>query len=323
MNYLLLTALLLFSLLLALASGPVALPPWQLLEAFQHAGFERTLLVDIRLPRLLLAVGCAVALTSSGAALQGLFRNPMADAGLLGVSGGAALGAVSVMVWHAPRPTLPVAAFVGGLLFAGVVWRLSQSPTHSGRQTDMTVLLLAGLAMNALSGAGVAFLTSMADDLALRELTFWLFGSFGKAGWSELAYTLPLMALAAFMISRQHRALDQLLLGEREAFHLGLDVETCKRKLLLWSVLASSAVVSVAGMIGFVGLLLPHLIRLWRGPKHRFVLLGGMLLGGSLLLLADWACRVWFAPQELPIGILTALLGAPFFLYLLVRRRAG
>jgi iron complex transport system permease protein len=185
----------------------------------------------------------------------------------------------------------------------------------------VATMLLAGLALNALAGAGIGFFSFIADDLALRSLMFWMFGSLGKAGWDEIALAAPLLLAALLLIPRDARALDALLLGEAEAGHLGVEVECVKRRLLLLCVLAVATSVSLAGIIGFVGLIVPHLVRLWAGPGHRLLLPASALMGAALLVLADLGARTWLAPAELPIGVLTALVGGPFFLALIVRYR--
>ena len=308
--------------LLALALGPLHIPLSHVLGAlglpFSAEDFERAAVLQIRLPRTLLALLIGAALAQAGAAMQGVFRNPLAEPGLVGVSSGAALAAVSVIVLlHAPSWVLPMATFAGGLAAAWCVARIAQSLGY----TRVSTMLLAGLALNALAGAGIGFLAFIADDLALRSLTFWMFGSLGKAGWQELVLASPLLLGAVLLIPRDARALDALLLGEAEAGHLGVDVERMKRRLLLLCVLAVATSVSLAGIIGFVGLIVPHLIRLWAGPAHRLLLPASALLGAALLTLADLAARTVVAPAELPIGVLTALVGGPFFLALLIRYR--
>ncbi|MGQ7843660.1 FecCD family ABC transporter permease [Granulosicoccus sp. 3-233] len=282
---------------------------------------------SIRLPRVLMGVLVGASLAMCGAALQGLFRNPLADPALVGVSSGAALGAVSVIVLSgsvlqglarfAGAWLLPLAAFVGGVCVTLLVYRLA----HRGGRTAVTTLLLAGIAVGSLSSAVTGLLTYMADDFQLRTLTFWSMGSLGGATWSKLGAASILMLLALVLIPTQARALNALLLGESEAMHLGFDLERVKRCLILLIALAVGAAVSVSGIIGFVGLVTPHLIRLAVGPDHRLLLPASALLGASLLVLADLFARTIVAPSELPIGIVTALVGGPFFLWLLVRLR--
>lgn len=291
--------------------------------------YEVAALRDLRLPRVLLALLVGAALAQAGAAMQGVFRNPLADPGLVGVASGAALAAVASIVlstslWSegdhlALLQTFgtPVAAFCGGLLAAWLALRLAQS----GGYTHVATLLLAGLALNAIAGAGIGLLTQLASDAGLRAATFWLFGSLSKSGWPEIALGAPILIAVLLFLPTQARKLDALLLGEAEAGHLGIDVEVLKRRGLLLIVLAVAISVALAGIIGFVGLIVPHLIRMLAGPGHRLLLPASALGGAGLLVLADLASRTWIAPQELPVGILTALVGGPFFLALLLRYR--
>ncbi|EXJ16453.1 FecCD family ABC transporter permease [Imhoffiella purpurea] len=334
-----LLALLLLMLVVALLSiaiGPVTIPPAEVLRvvgdnlglpvgeiAPQHAA----VIESIRLPRTLLGLLVGAALAVAGAAMQGLFRNPLADPGLIGVSAGSALAAVCVIVLgeqglafltSALGPfSLPLAAFIGGLITTLVVYRLA---SRDG-QTSVTTLLLAGIAINALCGAGTGLLTYLADDQQLRNLTFWSMGSLGGASWSQVGSVALLIALPLIALPLLARTFNALLLGEAEAGHLGIAVQRMQRLIVALAALAVGAAVAVSGLIGFVGLVVPHLLRLAMGPDHRFLLPGAALLGGSLLLLADLLARTLVTPAELPIGILTALLGGPFFIALLMRQR--
>jgi iron complex transport system permease protein len=283
----------------------------------------RTVL-QLRLPRLVLGLLVGATLAICGAVMQGLFRNPLADPGLVGVSGGAAAGAAASVVltgslllpqWLA-RLATPLGAFVGAALAASAVLAVAR---RNGR-TSIASLLLAGLAINAISGAAIGFLLAVADPAQLRSITFWLFGSLGRAGWPEIAVVAPILALLLGCLSREARALDALLLGDAEAQHLGIDVAALRRRLLLMIVIAVGCAVSVTGLIGFVGLLVPHGVRLLRGAAHRRLLPAAALAGAALLCVADLAARLLFAPVEMPIGILTATIGGAFFLFLLVRR---
>lgn len=280
---------------------------------------------DLRLPRVLLALLVGASLACAGAAMQGLFRNPLADPGLVGVASGAALAAVATIVgsryislsstWL-PFAT-PIASFIGGLLAALLAERLANSAGY----TRSSTLLLAGLAINAIAGAGIGLLTQIAGDAALREAVFWLFGSLSKSGWAELGVAAPVLLAVLILLPRDARALNALLLGESEALHLGVNVEALKRRLTLLIVVAVAACVAMTGVIGFVGLIVPHLLRLVLGPDHRLLLPASALGGAALLAFADLASRTVLAPAELPIGILTALIGGPFFLALLIRLR--
>lgn len=281
---------------------------------------------QIRLPRALLGMAVGAVLALCGVAMQGLFRNPLADPGLVGVSSGAALGAALAIVgaalfgglpsWLAPW-LLSGCAFIGGLGVTALVFRLG---CRDG-ETRVATLLLAGIAVTALAGSGIGLFSYLADDAVLRSLTYWNLGSLNGASYARLWPLLLVAAAVALWLPRRAQALNALLLGESEARHLGFEVERLKRELVLCTALGVGAAVAAAGMIGFVGLAVPHLVRLITGPDHRRLLPAAALAGAALLLLADLAARLLLAPAELPIGILTALLGAPFFLYLLRRER--
>ncbi|MBE7466241.1 MAG: iron ABC transporter permease [Planctomycetes bacterium] len=324
---------------LAVGVGPKFIPPGKVLEALWNAlgfgnlsaesGLHAYIVAHIRLPRAVMAVLVGGALAVSGAAMQGLFRNPLADPGLIGVSGGAALAATFAIVlgssMFGPRFaafgkfTLPVAAFGGALATSLIVYAIARR----GGRTAMGTLLLAGVAIGALSGAAIGVLIYLADDQQLRTIQFWGLGSLGAASWDALALAGPLMVLSLFLIPRWSQKLNSLLLGEQEAVCLGTDVEGLKTRLMVVVAVAVGASVAMTGGIGFVGLVVPHLVRLMLGPDHRRLTPCSILLGGMLLLGADVAARSLHPPAEIPIGILTALLGAPFFLWLLLKRDTG
>ena len=288
---------------------------------------QKAVLWSIRLPRVLLAAVIGGGLGAAGAAMQALFRNPLADPSLTGVSGGAALAATSVIVMGAMWfqglasvlgvATLPLAAFGGGLVVSVIVYRLA---TRSGH-TSIAALLLAGIALNALAEAGIGLFTFVASDEQLRNLTFWRLGSVAGATWPVVAFVAPAILLAAAILVSQVRAYDALALGETEARYLGVRVERLKALTLVCCALAAGTAVAVSGMVLFVGLVAPHLIRLACGPAHRIVVPGGMLVGAILVAGADAVARTVAAPAELPLGVFTALIGVPFFIALLVRQR--
>jgi iron complex transport system permease protein len=332
-----LSLLCLLAIWLSLALGPVSLPLLDTGRAALHLmglpvaadNLEQAELIlgQIRLPRTLLGLATGGVLALSGVAMQGLFRNPLADPGLVGVSSGAALGAAFAIVGGAVMGGLPEAfgpyvlslcAFLGGLGVTALVYRLGR---RNG-QTHVATMLLAGIALTALSASAVGLFTYLADDATLRTLTFWNLGSLNGASYARLWPLLLVCAGVVAWLPRRARVLNALLLGESEAAHLGIDVERLKRELVFCTALGVGAAVAAAGMIGFVGLVVPHLVRLIAGPDHRILLPASVLAGGSLLLLADLVARLALAPAELPIGIVTAFIGAPFFLYLLVRGRA-
>lgn len=312
----------------SLTTGAVPLSFRQVIQALIHPqvghGLDNPLaqaiVWDIRLPRILLALLVGAVLAVCGAALQGIFRNPLADPGLIGVSGGAALAAGTVIVFAGAVISpiiLPLAAFLGALFATVLVVKVGQ--VHAS--TSVATVLLAGIALNAIAVAGIGLLSFLADDQALRDLTFWTLGSVGKAGWQDIAAALPLMLATLVYIPRQGLALNALLIGEAEAGHLGVRVEQLKRRILIAATLGVGAAVSLSGIIGFIGLIVPHLLRLMMGSDHRFLLPASALLGGTLLIVADTVSRVCVAPAELPVGILTALLGGPFFLWMIIQTR--
>ena len=321
--------------LLALGIGAVRVPPAQVLSALFGWHDEaltdtmRTVVQTVRLPRVLQGLLAGSALAVSGVLLQALFRNPLADPALIGVSAGAALGAVAVIVLGATLLvgvsrvlgvwTLPLAAFAGALLTALLVFALARRDGV----LDPTTMLLCGIAINALTGAGIGLLTYLASDEQLRNLTFWSLGSLGAATWGSLMGMAPVALVLLVGAPLLARPLNALLLGESEALHLGIAVERLKRWVITLAAAGAGAVVAVCGVIGFIGLIAPHMARLLAGPDHRVVLPLAALLGASLLTAGDLIARVAVRPAELPIGILTALLGAPFFLWLLRRREVA
>lgn len=332
-----LTLLCLLAIWLSLALGPVSLPLFDTLRAGARLiglpvagdGLEQAELIlgQIRLPRTLLGLAVGAVLALSGVAMQGLFRNPLADPGLVGVSAGAALGAAVAIVggsWMGGIPEafgpylLSLCAFLGGLGVTALVYRLGR---RDG-QTNVATMLLAGIALTALAGAAVGLFTYLADDATLRTLTFWNLGSLNGASYQRLWPLVLVTVGVSLWLPRRAQALNALLLGESEARHLGIEVEKLKRELVFCTALGVGAAVAAAGLIGFIGLVVPHLVRLLAGPDHRVLLPASLLAGASLLLFADLIARLALAPAELPIGIVTAFIGAPFFLYLLLRGRA-
>ena len=284
---------------------------------------------SIRLPRIVLALAVGAGLAVSGAAMQGLFRNPLADPGLIGVSAGAAAGAVVALVarWLLapvlgliPEPLLvPVAAFGGGLLATWIVYTIATRDGH----TSVATMLLAGIAVNAAAGALIGLMTYAADDAELRSLTLWTLGSVAAADWASALGCLAVVAAATCVFVRRHQSFDAFLLGETEAHSLGIDTQRFQRWTVALTAVVVGICVSFSGLIAFVGLVAPHIVRLWAGPSHRVVLPGAALLGGAMLVAADTLARTVVSPAELPIGIVTSLLGAPFFIALLMRRRGG
>ncbi|MGC4108755.1 MAG: iron ABC transporter permease [Thermomicrobiales bacterium] len=274
----------------------------------------------IRLPRVLMGAVAGAGLAVSGAALQGIFRNPLADPGLIGVSSGAALGAVTAIVLNVTILgiwTLPVFAFGAGVLVTALVYLIAR---HEGR-TEVVTLLLAGVAISAVIGAGVGLLITRATDQQIRTVTFWTMGSLGGTLWNQIGIVTVVTAVGIAVVMRSGQALNLLVLGEREARHLGVHVERTRTILMFTTAAMTGVSVAFTGAIGFVGLVVPHLVRLWLGPDHRRLLPCAALMGASLLLIADLVSRTIVQPLELPIGVVTSLIGGPFFLWLLIKTR--
>ena len=286
-------------------------------------------LLDLRLPRTLLAMFVGAALALAGAMMQGLFRNPLADPGIVGVSSGASLAAVSMIVlgnsvlggWYQflGMFALPISAFFGGLVATQILMVIASR--HG--TTAIATLLLAGIALGALTGAAMGILTYISDDRELRDLTLWSMGSLSGASWTKVIAIAPFALVLTVMLPGLVRALNGLLLGEAEAFHLGIDIETAKKKIVFLTAVAVGAAVAVAGIIGFVGIVVPHFVRMITGPDHRTLLPVSALLGGALVMLADVISRIIVAPAELPLGIIMAFIGSPVFLHLVLKRSSG
>ncbi|TOD62294.1 iron ABC transporter permease [Vibrio parahaemolyticus] len=282
---------------------------------------------EIRLPRTILCMFIGAILAICGVVMQGLFRNPLAEPGIIGVSAGAALGGAFAIVVFAefsqnhPQlmnlAALPLFAFLGGALTTVLVYWLGTNKFG----TSVTIMLLAGVAISALSGAAIGFLNFSADDQMLRDLTLWSMGSLAGANWAGIGLSSVTLVALLFWFHKKAMSLNALLLGESEARHLGVPVQKLKRQLILLSAVGVGVTVSICGAIGFIGLVIPHLGRMLAGPDHRTLLPISALLGALLLTCADMIARVLLAPAELPVGIVTALIGAPFFIYLLFQQR--
>jgi iron complex transport system permease protein len=326
---------LLIASIIALGSGPVAIAPADVLTilasglglAASPDELQSAVILSVRLPRIILAIASGAVLGVSGAALQALFRNPLADPELIGVSGGAACGAVAWIIFGAFAPlwmvaawSMPVAAFLAGLVTTSVVYVVARS----GPRADVATLLLAGLAMKALTGAILGYLIYLGTEQQVRALSFWLLGSLGGATWDTLIPALVLMTLAFALFIPLARPFDVMALGEVDASRLGVPVERVKRLSIAAVALGVGSSVALTGAFGFVGLLAPHLVRLLGGANNRFVVPAAALMGALLVTLADLIARTVVAPAELPIGVVTSALGAPFFFWLLrSRMRAG
>lgn len=317
-----LLAVLLLLLLLSAASGAVEIPLVELPRVVlghstaAEAELWRSIVLEVRLPRLLFAALAGAVLALAGAVMQALFRNPLAEPGLVGISSGASLGAVcAIVLGGGSFALLASSAFVGSLLATAAAYHLGR------RHPGMAGLLLAGIAINAVCGSLIGLFTYLADDNQLRSLTFWNMGSLAGASWPRLLVLLPLLLLLSALVLRYWRALNALLLGEREALHLGFPFKSIRRQLILLTALLIGPLVAATGGIGFVGLVVPHVVRMLLGADHRRLLPAAMLGGAIALVLADWLARTVVQPAELPIGIVTSLVGGPFFLWLLLSRR--
>lgn len=313
------------AVVVALISGAIPVSIVDLLSVDADRALQRTVLLEIRAPRILLAAAVGAALSVSGAALQGMFRNPLADPGLIGVSGGAAVGAITmivlgggIVVSAALMPWLVPAAAIGGS--ATVTLFLYVFAQRFGN-FSVTTMLLAGIAINALATVAIGAFQFLSDDTQLRTLTFWLLGSFGRATWTSVLPALAVVGIAVTVLVQSSRQLDILQLGEAEAKYAGVDTDRLKKRVILAAAAAVGASVAVSGIINFVGLIVPHLVRLLGGASHRYVLLGSALLGASLAVVADAIARTIVIPAELPVGLVTSALGAPFFLWLISRVR--
>jgi len=315
--------------LLSAAIGAYSIPIGDVLGSLQHRiglggqpldRVGESVLWNVRLPRVVLALLVGASLGCAGALMQGVFGNPLAEPGVIGISAGAAVGAVASIALGLTffgNWTITVFAFIAGLATVLLVYTLSRS----GGRTEVVTLILTGIAVNAFAGALIGLFIFFADNAQITQITFWQLGSLSQATWPKVLAVLP-CALAGLLIAPFYaRKLDLLALGERPARHLGVDVERLRILLVLVVALLTAAAVAVAGIISFVGLLVPHLLRMANGPGHRF-LVPGSALGGALVLVAgDLAARTVAAPAELPLGVLTALFGSPFFFWLLRRTR--
>ncbi|MFC5589260.1 FecCD family ABC transporter permease [Sporosarcina soli] len=334
--YLLSIGLVLGALLLGLFVSSVQFPIMTILHIVldKSLGFgwleniprnEELIIWNIRLPRVLLALCVGASLSLAGAAFQGLLRNPLADPYTIGVSSGAALGAVFVIFFQFTiiglgSFTLPIVAIISGFITLGIVFGLVRL---SSRSLAIETIILAGIIVGAFIGAITSLLISLGDRDAMTQIMYWLYGSVGMRGWSHVQLVIPFIIVGAIILLMHYRELNALALGEEAADHIGVNVKRGKIMVLLGASLLTGAAVAVSGSIGFVGLVIPHLVRLLTGPNHRHLLPLSMLFGGSFLILADLLARTIIAPKELPIGVITALIGAPVFAILLVRERIG
>lgn len=330
-SFLALGALLLIVLIVCVAIGSVSIPLPQLFRILASPVLKTaaedlpdtwlTIVLRLRLPRVLVAMLAGAALSLAGGTMQGLFKNPLADPYIIGVSSGAAVGAALAMVaglgWNAAGAfAIPLAAFGGGIASLVLVYTLASS----GGKISILRLLLAGIAVSTFLGALVSLIVFFSGQ-QLQQVVFWMMGGFTGRIWPHVYSVLPLLVIGGAIIIWHSRDLDALAMGDEQAYYMGIEVEKVKRRLLWASALITAAAVSVSGLIGFVGLVVPHAMRLLGGPTHRWLLPAAALAGAVFLALADLLSRVVLAPIELPVGLVTALVGGPFFLYLLKKRR--
>lgn len=321
-GFTILASVLVMAILVAISQGAFQIDFYEVLtpifgkdEAVDE--ISRNVLFNIRLPRVALAVMAGAVLGLTGAVMQALFRNPLAEPSLVGLSSGASLGAVAAIVLTTGGFFLiALSAFLGGLATTFLTYRLGRiSQAVSG-------LLLAGIAVNAIVFSLVGLVILHANDAELRDLTFWNMGSLSSANWQILLLLLPVELIGLVLLLNRWRVLNALLLGEREAHHLGFAIKSVRRQLIILVALMVGPLVAVTGGIGFVGLVMPHLVRMWLGADHRWVLPASALSGALALTTADWLARVLIMPAELPIGLLTSLVGGPFFIWLLLKGQA-
>jgi iron complex transport system permease protein len=318
--------------LVAAGAGQLRIPPAEVLgSVLRRLGFDgfsgpeaaqgENVLWLVRFPRIALAVVVGLSLGCAGAVMQGVFRNPLAEPGVVGVSAGAALGAAMVVVSGASALggwTLPAGGFAGGLLASLAVYALARS----GGRTEVVTLVLTGIAVNAFAGAGIGLLTFASDDRQLRTIASFNLGSLAGATWPAVAAVLPVAAGGVVVALRCAKQLDLLALGEAPAAHLGVRVQRLTFWLIVAVALLTAAATAFTGVVVFVGLVVPHVVRLAAGPAHRIVVPASALAGAVVLVAADLVARTAVTNQELPLGVLTSLVGGPFFLWLLRRERA-
>jgi len=284
-----------------------------------------TILYTIRMPRVMLAAFVGASLAISGACLQGLFRNPLADPGLIGVSAGAALGAAFAIVFSSRFISLnflgpyliPFSAIIGSASVIIILFVITKGFGYDG----VTYMLLAGIAVNAIAGVGIGVLTYISDDSELRSLTFWTMGSFGGVTWPLIMPAIVVILFSIVWIIGLSRKLDLIQLGDVEASRLGVNIKKVRFGVIISSAVVVGISVALSGMIGFVGLVVPHLVRILGGVNHLYVLLGSAIFGSILMVISDMMCRVIISPAELPVGLITSGLGSPFFLWLIFKMR--
>jgi len=332
-----LIVLLILTVAVAAAIGPVQISPLEvykiILQKIPLIGgsiqvdsppLTQEIVLLVRLPRVLAAALVGVALASSGSVLQGLLRNPIADPFIIGISAGASLGASIAMVTGIGASLLgilysvPIAAFVSALGTVFLIYSLSRV----GGSVSMLTLLLIGVAITSLFSA-LVYLIMLISNAQAQGILYWMFGSLTLAGWNYVYMAFPFIIVGLGVILYFARDLNPIALGEEQAFHLGVDTEMLKKILLACVALVTAAAVSISGIIGFIGLIIPHIMRLLVGPDHRMLIPSSALAGAIVLILCDTLARTLISPSEVPVGVITAILGCPFFIYLLLRSRRG
>ena len=288
---------------------------------------QKMVLLDIRIPRLILAILVGAGLGMSGAILQGLFRNPLIDPGFIGVSSGAAVGALFAIMFsqffyfyfdtNISNFLLPILAMSGSFITTFIIYRISKSEY----KTNIMTMLLAGIAVNALSGSIIGLFINFTSDLELRSFTFWTLGGLDTADWQVVSIVALFILSSIIFIYSIRNKLDIFMLGDAQAHHLGVNVESLKKKIILFSAIIVGISVAFCGMIGFIGLVTPHLIRLFIGPKHKYLIPGSALLGSIILVISDLISKTIISPAQLPIGVITSLIGAPFFIFLILKQK--
>ena len=334
-----LLVLLIIALVISVGMGALRIPPSDVVSyLLRGIGFDSSRSADpvaegvflqIRLPRVLLTAAVGAALAVSGALMQALFRNPIVEPGLIGTSAGAAFGAATMFVFGKELGILstgiigtfllPASAFVSGFIATMIVYKLS---TVGGKVTVAT-MLLSGIAVNAIAASGTGFLSYIARDPQARSITFWSLGTFSGADWKACVIVWIATGLGIVLSLRYSKGLNALLLGESEAGHLGIDTDRLKTRVLLLNTFVVAIATSMVGVIAFVGLVVPHVLRLLKGADNRYLIIGSTLLGALVLVIADTLARLVIAPAEIPIGIITAFVGAPIFLWLLLTKVQG
>lgn len=334
--YIVLAVLLTATVVASLCLGALMVPPKQVFAVLAHAigldtgiahdELHETVLLTLRLPRVLLSLLVGAALAVSGVTLQGIFRNPLVDSGLIGIASGASFfaavyilmgSAVPLLLSGNPALTLAFVAFLGAAVTTAVVYRISRF-----RQAiQVTMLILAGVALNAIAGALTGLMTYLASESELRDLTFWTLGSLGGATWENIAILTPFVIIPMYFIVRLSGALDAFALGEQSAYFLGVDTRRVKLIAFVTSTAMVGASVSFVGAIGFIGLVIPHILRAIVGPKHRTLIPLSALAGAMLLCASDLISRTILIPTEVPVGIVTALFGTPVLLVIILRQK--